>query len=55
MLADWALANAVDDMAGFTPARKQLTFPSWNVTDVFAGLATTYPGSFIASPLKARG
>ncbi|MBL0169366.1 MAG: hypothetical protein IPP90_01390 [Gemmatimonadaceae bacterium] len=54
MLADWALANAVDDLADFVPTRRQLTFPSWNVADVFAGLATTYPGSFVASPLRAR-
>ena len=54
MLADWALANAVDDLAGFTPARRELTFPSWNVADVFAGLAGTYPALFVASPLRAR-
>jgi len=54
MLADWALANAVDDLAGFTPKRTQLSFPSWNTADVNGGLAGTYPGSFLASPLKAR-
>jgi hypothetical protein len=54
MLADWALANAVDDLAGFTPKRPQLSFPSWNTADVNGGLAGTYPGSFLASPLKAR-
>jgi len=54
MLADWALANAVDDLAGFTPARKQLSFPSWNTAEVNGGLAGTYPTSFLASPLKAR-
>ena len=54
MLADWALANAVDDIPGFTPARSQLRFPSWNVTDVFKGLATTYPTLFSANPLHAR-
>lgn len=54
LLADWALANAVDDVAGFTPARKQLSFPSWNVADVMSGLAGTYPGSFSAAPLRAR-
>ncbi len=53
MLADWALANAVDDLSGFTPMRKQLTFPSWNVADVMSGLAGTYPTSFLAAPLKA--
>ena len=54
LLADWALANAVDDVVGFTPARKQLAFPSWNVADVMSGLAGTYPGSFSSSPLRAR-
>jgi hypothetical protein len=54
MLADWALATAVDDLAGFVPARRELTFPSWNVANVFAGLAGTYPGAFMASPLRSR-
>ena len=54
MLADWALANAVDDLAGFVPARRELTFPSWNVADVFSGLAETYPGVFMVSPLEVR-
>jgi hypothetical protein len=54
LLADWALANAVDDVAGFTPARQQLSFPSWNVADVMIGLAGTYPGAFSAAPLRAR-
>jgi hypothetical protein len=54
LLADWALANAVDDLPGFTPARKQLAFPSWNVADVMSGLAGTYPGAFSSSPLRAR-
>lgn len=54
MLADWALANAVDDLAGFTPKRAQLRFPSWNIADVNGGLSSTYPTSFLAAPLKAR-
>lgn len=54
MLADWALANAVDDVAGFTPKRAQLSFPSWNMADVNGGLSATYPTSFLAAPLKAR-
>ncbi len=54
MLADWALANAVDDLPGFTPKRAQLAFPSWNVADMNGGLAGTYPTSFQAAPLKAR-
>jgi hypothetical protein len=54
MLADWALAHAVDNLPGFTPVRSQLTFPSWNSRDIFAGLASTYPGAFVANPLNAR-
>lgn len=54
LLADWALANAVDDLPGFTPARPQLTFPSWNVSEVMSGLAASYPSTFVASPLKGR-
>ena len=54
LLADWALANAVDDLPGFTADRKQLSFPSWNVADVMSGLAGTYPGAFSAAPLRAR-
>jgi hypothetical protein len=54
MLADWALAHAVDNLPGFSPVRSQLTFPSWNSRDIFAGLATTYPGAFVANPLNAR-
>ena len=55
MLADWSLANAVDDLPGFQPKRPQLSFPTWNVNEMMNGLAETYPGSFLASPLKARG
>jgi len=54
LLADWALANAVDDLPGFTADRTQLSFPSWNVADVMSGLASTYPGAFSAAPLRAR-
>jgi len=54
MLADWALAHAVDNLPGFTPTRSQLSFPSWNSRDIFAGLAASYPGAFVANPLNAR-
>jgi hypothetical protein len=54
LLADWALANAVSDEPDFMPRRAQLTFPSWNVADVWSGLAGTFPGSFIRAPLRAR-
>ena len=54
LLADWALANAVSDEPDFVPRRVQLTFPSWNVADVWSGLAGTFPGSFMRAPLRAR-
>ncbi len=54
MLADWSLALAVDDLSGFSPIRPQLTFASWDFADVFAGLATLYPDTFLARPLKTR-
>jgi hypothetical protein len=54
MLADWSLATAVDDLAGFAPKRRQLSLPSWNTADVMSGLAESYPGMFVAAPLKAR-
>lgn len=54
MLADWSLANAVDDLPGFVPVRRQLTFPSWNTSNIFAGLASTFPGNFMTNPLGTR-
>lgn len=38
VLADWTLALAVDDRAGARPERTELTVPTWNSRDVFAGL-----------------
>lgn len=54
MLADWALAQAVDDLPGFTPTRQQLSLPSWNQNEVFSGLAATFPSAFDRRPLKQR-
>jgi hypothetical protein len=46
MLADWSLAMAADDRAGFTPRRAQLAIPSWNTRDVFQRLNATDPIGF---------
>jgi hypothetical protein len=55
MLADWALALAVDDRPGFTPRQPELTIPSWNTRDVFAGLHAAVPFQFPkAFPLLER-
>ena len=55
MLADWSLANAVDDRTTSKPARAQLSFPSWNMPDIMAGLAAVDPVRFRdATPLRIR-
>lgn len=54
LLADWALANAVDDRAGFTPTKRTLTFPSWNVQELMAGLNAMNGGRYSAQPLRVR-
>jgi hypothetical protein len=60
MLADWTLSLAVDDHPlGVTPARAQLTQPSWDVRDIYRGLnadfgsreGTQYPTAW---PLATR-
>ena len=55
MLADWSLANAVDDRGSVKPAREQLSFPSWNMPDMMAGLAAADPSRFgDVTPLHIR-
>jgi hypothetical protein len=55
MLADWSLANAVDELPGFKAKRAQLSFPSWNMRDMMTGLASADPTRFgNASPLYVR-
>jgi hypothetical protein len=45
LLAEWTLASAVDDLPGLVPQRPQLTVPSWNTRDIFAGLHTDLAGT----------
>lgn len=55
MLADWALANAVDDQVAFRAQRSTLSFPSWNMPDIMNGLAKSDPTRFAdATPLRIR-
>lgn len=53
-LVDWLLASAVDDLPGFTPARREHAQPSWDTRSVFGGLNTTdagmYPWDFPVLP-----
>jgi len=54
LLADWSLAQWLDDRPGFTPQRATLTFPSWNLPDIMQGLALLDPTRYRASPLSVR-
>lgn len=45
MQPEWLLAMALDDRPGFTPSNQRLTFPSWNLRDIFAGLFTVFQTS----------
>ena len=55
MLADWSLANAVDDQPAFTAQRAELSFPSWNMPDIMNGLAISDPVRFgDVTPLRIR-
>lgn len=54
LITDFTLSLALDDRAGFTAPRPQLTMPSWNVPDIFLGLSTDFPassGGFFATPM----
>jgi len=59
MLADFSLALALDDRAGFTVSRPQFSFTSWNLPALFQGLNTDFannnPSPFpFAHPLQPR-
>ena len=54
LLADWSLAQWLDDRAGFVPQRATLSFPSWNLPDIMHGLAQLDPSRYRASPLPVR-
>ncbi len=54
LLAEWALANLVDDYPEFTPARATLSMPSWNLPELMAGLAGTFGARYSARPINVR-
>lgn len=55
MLADWSLANAVDDQPAFKAQRRELSFPSWDMPDIMNGLAIADPARFgDVTPLRIR-
>jgi hypothetical protein len=54
LLAEWSLANLLDDRPGFTPARATLSFPGWHVPNLMAGLSVLNDARYSARPLPVR-
>jgi hypothetical protein len=55
LLGDFTLALALDDRPGFAPGRTQLTEPSWNIYDNFAGLSADFSSQgFFVNPAPLR-
>ena len=55
LLEEWALAMALDDYPGFTPANTKYSFPSWNMRNIYSVLNTETPSYFNrAYPLAVR-
>ena len=54
LLAEWSLANAVDDRVGFTPFKSTLSFPSWNLPQMMSGLSALNSARYSANPLRIR-
>ena len=56
ILGEWSLAMYLDDYPGFVSLNNtRLTFPSWNLRAIFAGLNQDFPTTFnVAYPLVPR-
>jgi hypothetical protein len=54
LLAEWSLANLLDDRANFMPARATLSFPGWHVPDLMRGLSAMNGARYSARPLPVR-
>jgi hypothetical protein len=55
LIEEWALAMALDDYPGFTPANAKYSFPSWNMRNIFSVLNSESSGYFNrAYPLNVR-
>jgi hypothetical protein len=52
ILPRWSLALAGAGLPGFQPEDPSLTFPGWNLVNMFAGLNTDFPQSFNSSPQR---
>ncbi len=55
LITDWTLTLALDDRAGFVPPRPELTLPSWNLSDMFAGLFADFGDQgIVANPMAVH-
>lgn len=55
LLAEWSLAMYLDDLPGVTVGSSRLTFPSWQLGDIFAGMRADFPATYPRSyPLVPR-
>jgi len=55
LIGEWSLAMYLDDLPGFAPAGPRVTFPSWNMSSVFAGMRADFPSTYPrAYPLEPR-
>jgi uncharacterized protein YjdB len=55
IIADWTAAVALDDYPDAALRRPELSIPSWNLRDVFAGLHGDFPSSYASAwPLAVR-
>jgi hypothetical protein len=46
MMGEWSLAMYLDDAPGWAPTNPHLQFLSWNLPDLFAGMAVDVPGLY---------
>lgn len=55
IIADWTAAISLDDRPGATVNRPELSMPSWNLRDVFAGKNSDFPEPYPSPwPLPVR-
>ncbi len=55
LIGEWSLTMYLDDLPGFSPTSARLTFPSWNLGSVFAGMRADFPTTYTRSyPLEPR-
>ncbi len=55
LIGEWSLTMYLDDLPGFAPLSPRLTFASWNLGSVFAGMRADFPTTYTRSyPLEPR-